>query len=1265
MITTNNFKNVLENLKFIEKNGVYSKKFEALDFELKVDFNKEILMYPEERGFKINERQTCNFKQAENFVVFECVHRLLTQGYHPKHIELEPKWQVGHGASGGRADILVKDNDEKALLIIECKTAGKEFENAWKTTQHKPTQLFSYVQQTKSTKFIALYASDFIDNSLKADYFLINVTDNEELLLNDSSLKSFKEATTVEEIYEVWRETYEKEYTELGLFESNKPYEIGKSKFSLADLQPVSSKDIQGKYHKFASILRKYNVSGRENAFDKLVNLFLCKVVDEKENPNELKFYWKGKAYDNPFDFQDRLQKLYKNGMKEFLGEDITYIDNTHIDEIFKHYDLDTIKTDIKEVLKEQKFFTNNDFAFIDVHNRPLFYQNFQVLLEVARLIQNINLTNSDENQFLGDMFEGFLDQGVKQSEGQFFTPMPIVKFIINALAPKEQPKVIDYACGAGHFLNEYFTVNQESEIVGIEKEYRLSKVAKVSSFMYGSDMKIVYSDALAQNEKIKENHYDVLIANPPYSVKGFLETLSEEDRKRFTLTSTIEEKSHTANNAIECFFMERAKHLLSKDGVAGIVVPSSILNKGNQNINTNKGNVYVGTREILLKYFEIVAIAEFGSGTFGKTGTNTVTLFLKRRCDTQNLAGTFAELADKLFDCKFEFEKALQEKEMLQKYCNHIEVDFETYKSILCDSIDEKLFGYEMFQEYQTEFLKLTETKNRKTKKQYKALSKEAKEAIEQKELLKYLKLVEKDKFYYYTLAYKNQADVVIVKSPSKNSDNKKFLGYEWSSAKGNEGIHYITKSSINVEDESLEEEDKRILENLQGLRHINTPLYNPQDLEDESKINKIIRNNFEGVKTTMPDELTEYVSRAKLVDMLDFSRVDFNKALSLNPSKKIEIESKYPLVKLDELVSLKAGSTPSRNNPSYWNNGTVKWLKINDFIDYQSIYDTDEKITQKALDETGVKLLPKDIVVVSIFATIGRVGILKEEMTTNQAIVGLIIKNKKIKNYYLMYAIKFYVKTLINQASGSAQLNINGTILKNMKIPLPPLDIQEKIVKECQKVDDAVVEANEVIEQTKKEIESEISSVDGEMVKITSVMKIIGGGTPKTTNPDYWNGDIPWLSVVDFNNDDRFVSSTQKSITQKGLENSSTKILNRGDIIISARGTVGALAEIFTPMAFNQSCYGLRPDEGLLSGYLYYILKTKVQQLKDQAYGMTFDTITSKTFESIQIPLPPLKTQKQIVSTIEKLESKIEKAQKIIDEAQHQKEAILKKYL
>jgi restriction endonuclease S subunit len=116
---------------------------------------------------------------------------------------------------------------------------------------------------------------------------------------------------------------------------------------------------------------------------------------------------------------------------------------------------------------------------------------------------------------------------------------------------------------------------------------------------------------------------------------------------------------------------------------------------------------------------------------------------------------------------------------------------------------------------------------------------------------------------------------------------------------------------------------------------------------------------------------------------------------------------------------------------------------------------------------------------------------------------------------------------------------------------------------------------------------------------------------------------------------------------------------------LIISARGTVGAIAELATPMTFNQSCYGLRPHENIDVGFLYYIIIKEVQQLKDNAYGTTFGSITTKTFDSIIIPLPELKTQKEIVSKIEKLETKITKAKTIIEGASERKERVLREWL
>ena len=161
----------------------------------------------------------------------------------------------------------------------------------------------------------------------------------------------------------------------------------------------------------------------------------------------------------------------------------------------------------------------------------------------------------------------------------------------------------------------------------------------------------------------------------------------------------------------------------------------------------------------------------------------------------------------------------------------------------------------------------------------------------------------------------------------------------------------------------------------------------------------------------------------------------------------------------------------------------------------------------------------------------------------------------------------------------------------------------------------------------------------------KLGDVIEIIGGGTPKTSITEYWNGDIPWLSVVDFNFGKKYVSKTEKTITEQGLKNSSTKLLQKNDIIISARGTVGALAILDKPMTFNQSCYGIRAKENeSTNDYIFYFLKDTVNQLLQISHGGVFDTITKATFDEIDISLPPLEEQKAIAEVLSSLDDKID---------------------
>ncbi len=167
---------------------------------------------------------------------------------------------------------------------------------------------------------------------------------------------------------------------------------------------------------------------------------------------------------------------------------------------------------------------------------------------------------------------------------------------------------------------------------------------------------------------------------------------------------------------------------------------------------------------------------------------------------------------------------------------------------------------------------------------------------------------------------------------------------------------------------------------------------------------------------------------------------------------------------------------------------------------------------------------------------------------------------------------------------------------------------------------------------------------------VALSEIVEIISGGTPKTKVSEYWNGPIPWLSVKDFRNDSRYVYKTEKTITKLGLKNSSTKLLQKDDIIISTRGTIGELAMIPYSMAFNQSCYGIRGKQNVVDqSYLYYLLKNIVPILKRSSHGSVFDTITKETFNNIIVKLPSLEEQKSIAKYLTILDDKIEINEKI----------------
>ena len=1134
MIAKDNLKLVLKHLGFVEVNNSYKKEY-ANDASIEVNFKTQKITYapldnnfqngeyPSKdkpaKGFVIHRDTTLDFKAKENFVCLVCVHLLLEKGYEAKHIVFEPAFKVGHVNKPSYGDILVFDKEYKPLVLIENKTFGSEFSHEWNNMQKDGGQLFSYlgplVNELGFCENLVLFAADFEDKLILKNH-IITLKDNEKRIADLVNPKTFSNAQG--KYFDVWSETYAKSFETKGLFENDiAAYSIGKLKYTIADLKELSHAEIRPIYHEFATILRNHAITDFEHSFYILIDLFLCKITDEKNNPDDLQFYYKGITRDTPKDYCNRLLKLYQEGKKQLFNVDVVNKEESDIKQIFEDTNRSVTNglfAGIKELFEEIKFYNIKKFNFIDVENKEDFEKNFQILIKIAALIQDINLSNSETNHFFGDLFEGLLSKNVHQTEGQFFTPLPIVNFIIKCLPEfpnSSNVKVLDYACGAGHFLTEFIKNYPATKAYGIEKSQTLSQVAKIASIINGSkDAKIVFKDSLSHlnTEEVRfqgfdNESFDCIIANPPYSVKGFLNTLTDDDRRQFDLTKNIEEKTYGANNSIECFFIERTKHFLLPNGFVGIVLPSSIL---------SNGNLYIKTRELLFANFNILAIVNLNSRTFGSTGTKTIVLFAQR-VKNKNSHGLLETFIAKKDYTQYTTYQAIDNYIQKQGY------DKSAYFMFMQDDDwANSLEQHEIFAEYKRSFKPSPIKKNlqlewfkassyfkadiKENTKKFRKLFvdfcqseeyKRQEKTEHRRQLIAFAKAIECDKLNTFIQIEGNR--VAILQSPPDKIGNKsnkaqivKFLGYEWSNRKGDEGIKYVTNKPIeDADDDTTDKNDKdaEVVTAINSIKYIDTPLYNPNDAWDSTKFAFAIRKHIyeqsrkfsfgENNKEIKPDfdgEMGELLSYAKLSDMVDFSRTEFDKAIKLTTDKKIEIVSKYPLVKLGDIAEVIAGQSPE----SRYYNDSKKGLP---FFQGKKEFGTKELNEPTVWTSVITKESYKGDILMSVRAPVGDVNFNPfDKICIGRGLNAIRCKDANQTIFVFNYLLA--VKENIAGHQGSTFASISRNEVNDIKIPLPPIDIQQQIVSECEKVDDEYNNSRMTIEEYKKKIEEVFEHLD-----------------------------------------------------------------------------------------------------------------------------------------------------------------------------------------
>ena len=1236
---------------------IYYKNYPShKNYVLKVDFEKEKIEYGTQ--IKLGDLTTSNFENSENFVVLEGVDRVLEKGYAPDKLSLEHKWPMGRKEKG-KLDILVMDNDDKAYLMIECKTWGDEYEKEKKKMQRDGGQLFSYFQQDKAAQYLCLYASRKIDGKIEFTNEIVKVDE------------AWKELSNQKEIFDHWN----KNYKDNGIFEEwANAYDIEIKSLTRGRLKELTEEDSGRIYNQFAEILRHNVVSDKPNAFNKIFNLFLCKIVDEDRKPNEeLKFQWL--ETDTNEELQKRLSDLYKQGMKEYLTKEVTDYNDEQVEE--KLYALESaVRDQIREMFTRVRLHKNNEFAFKEVYDEKSFEENAIVVREVVELLQPFQIRYGHKQQFLGDFFELLLSTGIKQEAGQFFTPVPIAKFIISSLPLRELikqkiendethflPYIIDYAAGSGHFLTESMDevqniINEIDEskqrpsvkrnlsswkinpfdwaydfVYGIEADYRLVKTAKVSCFLNGDGLaNVIHADGLDHFQKSidykgklkevskddpKENGvFDVLIANPPYSVSAFKNTLKNGEES-FDLYNRLTDDS----SEIECLFIERTKQLLKLGGWAGIILPSSIL--------SNSG-IYTDAREIILKYFTIKAIAEFGSNTFMATGTNTVTLFLERRAnnDWKKIESAIKNFFDKPKEATVNgIEKAFA------KYVDEIfeDISLQDYISLVNKKPNEIISKMELFTDYQSWFNGLTENKNLKkkhknvldrVKAKLKKEKDEKKKAETQKELTKleteqpkeleklfYQKVFakEQDKMLYFFLAQPQQT--VLIKVGEKQAE-KDFIGYEFSSRRGHEGIKMYRDE----------------------FGKATTKLYDDDNPLNEEKANSYVYRAFLGEQKEIDESLQNNLTAFDLTELIDFKKLAFEKVISLGVKKKVDYKKIWKTDKifpLSQISIIQKGSSITKEKTVEGSIPVVAGGQEPAY--YHNVSNRDANVI--TVSASGAY---------SGFLNYWEQPIFASDCNT------IISKDEKTISTKLLFEFLKSIQTVFYQLQrGQAQPHVYASDIEKIKIPLPTKTVQEKIITEIETLEKKEKAGREKVESLSQNVLNTFNTLSEQFEK------------------------LPLSKIISLQNGKGL--SSAKMIKGEHLVYGGNGINGTHNAFVSenatiAIGRVGAYCgavHLTEPKSWitDNSMFVNQFLKDLNLKFLYFALKNlNLNQFANQS---SHPNISQPTVLGQKIPFPDKKEQDKIIIEIEKLETEIAQIETELATMDEQKEQILKKHL
>ncbi|EOX4360626.1 restriction endonuclease subunit S [Vibrio cholerae] len=377
---------------------------------------------------------------------------------------------------------------------------------------------------------------------------------------------------------------------------------------------------------------------------------------------------------------------------------------------------------------------------------------------------------------------------------------------------------------------------------------------------------------------------------------------------------------------------------------------------------------------------------------------------------------------------------------------------------------------------------------------------------------------------------------------------------------------------------------------------------------------------------------------------------------------------------VALSKLVDIKGGGTPSKANSEYWN-GSIPWASVKDFKS-TDLNGASDYITQEGIDNSATSLIPRGNLIVPTRMALGKVAINSVDIAINQDLKALIIKDESVVDTeYLFRCIQSKSEEIVRQGKGATVKGITVDVLKNLQIPVPPLETQKKIAAVLEKADQLRKDCKLLEQELNCLAQSVFIDMFGDpvtnpkgwdMKALSDLAIIVTGNTPSRAKPEYYGSYIEWIKSGNINTPSDYLTIAEEYLSESGKKVG--RVVQSGSVLMTciagSPDCIGNVAIADREVAFNQQINALVPIEKKLNtDFLYILLKVAKKIIQSASTNSMKGMISKSKLESIQLPFPSYDEQCDFSAIYRKLQKVVKEQQEQVIETEFMFNSLMQK--